>query len=333
MKLTKPQAMAYFARPDRGSAGVLLYGPDQMRIALRRKEVIDALIGPDGATEMRLTRLQGADLRKDKAAATDAIKAIGFFPGPRVVHIEGANDQAGEAVLGALDAWTPGDAQLVVTAGELKPTSKIRKAFESHRAAHAIAIYPDPPGRAEIEASLGRAGVAVPGGNALDHLLALGRDLPPGDFSQMLEKLALYKIGDAAPVTDADIVAVAPASVEADVDDVLLIVSDGRVDQIAPVLRRLIAQGVNATTLCIRALSHFRCLHRAAVDTSGRPQIWGPNRDRMLAQARRLGAERLEAALTVLTDADLSLRSAGAQAPQYAVVERALVRLAMLAQR
>lgn len=53
----------------------------------------------------------------------------------------------------------------------------------------------------------------------------------------------------------------------------------------------------------------------------------------MLRQAQGWGARKLEQALTVLTDTDLSLRSAGQKAPQMALVERALIRLAMLARR
>ena len=43
-----------------------------------------------------------------------------------------------------------------------------------------------------------------------------------------------------------------------------------------------------------------------------------------------IGLGRLEAALTVLTDTDLALRSAGQSAPQMALVERAMIRLAWL---
>ena len=56
-------------------------------------------------------------------------------------------------------------------------------------------------------------------------------------------------------------------------------------------------------------------------------------RDRMIAQARKWGPHKLETALTVLTDTDLQLRSAGQHAPALALVERALIRLSMLAAR
>ena len=167
----------------------------------------------------------------------------------------------------------------------------------------------------------------------MTQLMDLARALEPGDFRQTLEKLSLYKRGDDTPINGEDIAACAPTSVEAEVDDVLMVVADGDAQRIGPVMQRLAAQGANPTTLCIGAMRHFRTLHRAAVDTTGRPQIWGPNRDRMLAQAKRWGPAKLETALGVLTDTDLSLRSAGATAPSMALVERALIRLAMLGRR
>ncbi|MEM6306921.1 MAG: DNA polymerase III subunit delta, partial [Pseudomonadota bacterium] len=110
MKLTGAQAAGYADAPDPGKAGVLVYGADAMRVALKRQALIKALIGPDGEGEMRLTRIQGTDARKDKAMITDALKAVGFFPGPRAVLVEQVTDQAADSVLGGLADWAPGDA-------------------------------------------------------------------------------------------------------------------------------------------------------------------------------------------------------------------------------
>jgi DNA polymerase-3 subunit delta len=50
----------------------------------------------------------------------------------------------------------------------------------------------------------------------------------------------------------------------------------------------------------------------------------------MQRQARNWGTQRLEAALAMLMETDLTLRSSSA-APQMAVMERALIRLSRMA--
>lgn len=341
MKLSPRDAPAYFARPDPDKTGLLIYGTDAMRVALKRQEVIAALIGPQGEEEMRLTRIPAGDLRKDPAMLMDAVKAQGFFPGPRVAFVEDANETVAPVVTAALEDWQPGDAQVVVTAGSLKATSKLRKLFEGHRNAYAAAIYDEPPGRAEIEAILLKAGLRDIPREAMADLNALARALDPGDFRQTMDKLALYKRGDDMPLSAEDIAACAPVSVEADLDDVLHLVAEAKPGEIGPVMKRLRAQGVQPVGLCMAANRHFRTLFVAASDPGGpgqgiarvRPPVFGPRRDRMQRQAAHWGAAKLEEALGVLTDTDLRLRSAGQTAPDMALVERALIRLATLAQR
>ncbi|MCU9836209.1 DNA polymerase III subunit delta [Ruegeria sp. WL0004] len=338
MKLSPREAEGYFAKPDAGRTGLLIYGGDAMRVALKRQQVIAALLGPNGEEEMRLTRMAGGDLRKDPAQLVDAIKAVGFFPGPRVTFVEDCPELSSPAVLAALEDWEPGDAQIVVTAGQLKATSKLRKGFEAHPNAYAVGIYDDPPSRAEIERMLAQAGIRDVPPEPMSVLANLARELGPGDFTQTLEKLALYKLNDAAPLNLEDITDCAPRSTEAGLDDLLNVVAEGKMDAVGPLLRRLQAQGTNATGLCIAATRHFRTLYACASDPGGpgqginrlRPPVYGPRRDRILGQAQTWGARRLETALTVLTDTDLALRSAGQSAPQMPLVERAMIRLAML---
>ncbi len=339
MKLSPREAEGYFARPDPKKTGLLIYGADAMRVALKRQQMLAALLGPGADEEMRLTRLPAADLRKDPAQLLDAVKAVGFFPGIRAVLVEDATDTATPAITAALAAWQEGDAQIVVTAGQLKATSKLRKAFETHTQAYATGIYDDPPSRAEIERILGAAGIREVPNDSMLVLTDIANEIGPGDFSRMIEKLSLYKHGDSATLSLEDINAVAPQSTEAALDDLLNVVAEGRSAEIGPVLRRLQAQGTNAVSLCIGATRHFRTLYAIAGHPGGpaqgigslRPPLYGKRRDRMLRQAQGWGAQKLQNALTILTDTDLQLRSAGQSAPAQALTERALIRLAMLA--
>ena len=340
MKLSGRDLAAFVSRPDPEVPGLLLFGGDAMRVALKRQDLVKALVGPEGEAEMRLVRLGPPDLRDEPSRLADEIKAVGFFPGQRAVVFEGAADAQAPKVADALEAWAPGDATLVVTAGQLSPRSALRKLFEGHKAAMAAAIYDDPPGRDEIERTLkaaGLKGIERDAGAALDEL---ARTLDPGDFRQTVGKIALYKLGDETPLTAGEVAALAPASGETEMDDVLNVTAEAEVARIGPLMSRLESQGVTPVSLCIAATRHFRTLYAAAADPGGpgqgiarvKPPVFGPRRDRMRRQAQDWGAPKLESALQILTDTDLGLRSA-ARAPQMAVMERALIRLAMLGRR
>ena len=334
MILKGVEASRYCAKPDPGRAGLLIFGADAMRVALKRQEAIAALIGPEGEGEMRLTRMSGADLRKDGSLLLDAIKATGFFPGPRVAFLEDATDGLADSIATALKDWKPGDAQIVVTAGNLTGKSALKTLFEKHPTAICIGLYDEPPGREEIEAALQKAGLVNIDREAMTDLTTLARALDPGDFRQTLEKIALYKWGDATPLTPADVAAMAPATIEAEVDDLISAVAEARTDAIGPFFRRLEGQGTLPVTICIAALRHFRILHAAACDPQGpgagiqKARVNFKQKDAMGRQAGQWGTRALETAVALLLETDLTLRSAS-RAPGMAVMERALIRIAM----
>ncbi len=321
-------------------AALLIFGADAMRVALKREDIIAGIIGPNGEEEMRLTRIPAAELRKDGALLADAIKAQGFFPGPRVAFVEDATDALAKVIAPALDDWRQGDAQVVISAGALRKGSALRKLFERKPGRRALGLYDEPPSRIDIEADLKRAGMGAVSAEAMTDLLALSRTIGPGDLRQTIEKLALYKLGDDTPLSPEDVAALSPASTEAALDEVLHASAEGRAGDIGPVLRRLSAQGVQPVGLCIGATRHFRTLFTAASDPGGpgqginraRPPVHFKSRDRMVRQASKWGAQRLERALELLVDTDLQLRSAD-RAPQMALMERALIRLAMMGGR
>lgn len=337
MLLKGAEIARYLTRPDPTRPALLIYGQDAMRVALKRGEAVAALAGADAQAEMRLVRMDGADLRRDGAALLDEIKAVGFFPGQRVVLVEDAADTAAPAIAAAIGAWAHGDAVIVVTAGALARTSALRKLFEPHPAAVCAPVYDDPPGEEEIARWLSDAGLRAVPPAAMRDLSALARALDPGDFRQLVEKIGLYKYGDDTPLTPDEIAALAPASVEADVDQLIAAAADGEAAALGPLMRRIETQGIAPVTICIAAMRHFRALHLAASDPGGaqaglgrvRPPVFGPRRDRMARQAQHWGMRALEDAVHQLIETDLTLRSSS-RAPAMAVIERALIRLAMM---
>lgn len=338
MNLKGADANRYLARPNPAHAGLLIFGADPMRVALKRQEAVAALVGPEGEAEMRLTRISAADLRKDPALLADAVKAVGFFPGPRVALVEDATDGLVETISAALKDWKPGDAQITVTAGGLTAKSTLKALFDKHPQAVCIGLYDDPPSRQEIEEQLRRAGLSSIDREAMTDLFALAQALEPGDFRQTLDKIALYKFGDSQPLTAAEVDAMAPATIEAEVDDLVMATADGRDVDVGRLMRRLEGQGVAPVTICIGALRHFRTLHLAATDPGGagagiqKARVNFRQRDAVLKQVSLWGVNRVEQALAMLVDTDLTLRSSS-KAPAMAVMERTLIRLARMVGR
>lgn len=337
MKLAPRNAAGFLDRPDPACPGILIFGADPMRVAERRKRLIAAQIGPSGAGEMRLDQIEGGALRKDAAQVLDALKARGFFDGPRAVLVEGATDQAAPALEAALQDWTRGDALLVVTAGALKPNSKLRKLFEGHRTALCLAVYDDPPGREEIARWLAGEGLAEAPSDALRELVTLGQTLEPGEFRQTLTRIALYKLGDPAPLTLDEIATLAPPAPEAEIDALVAAVAGGARGQIAPLVARLSGQGAAPVTICIALIRHLRLLHRLTGDPAGpqraierlRPPLNFRLRDRVLAETRGWQPARLDEALAEAVALDFALRSSS-PVPARALTERVLIRIAGL---
>ncbi|MDB9727028.1 DNA polymerase III subunit delta [Amylibacter sp.] len=337
MKLAGDKANNYFSNPDANHTSILIYGADSMRVALRRQELLKSLIGDSAEEEMRLTRVSGSDLRKDPALLLDGLKASGFFPGLRAVFVEDATDTIAPIIDKAMQDWQKGDAFLVLTAGQLNVRSKLRKTIENNNNSVAIGIYNDPPNEKEIISIASKHNLNNFDSDAKKELIALGKSLDPGDFQQTLEKLSLYKYKDDSVITSSDIQSCAPVTIDAALDEAINIIADARSDEVGPMLNRLFGQGTNPTTLCIAATRHFRNLHSAAAHPSGpdvalsraRPPVFGQRKDRMVRQARGWGGIRLEKALGVLINTDLSLRSSS-KAPAQAILERSFIRISMM---
>lgn len=336
MLLKGAEIARYLARPDPSRPGLLIYGQDAMRVALKRAEAVRALVGEKADEEMRLTRMGGAGLKKDPAQLIDAVREVGFFPGPRVVLVDDAPDSAADAVRAGLEGWRAGDAVIVVAAGALSKSSALRKLFETHGQAVCAPVYDDPPGEDEITRWLAEAGLAEVPRDAMREMMVLARALDPGDLRQTIEKIGLYKHGDPTGLTPEEIALLAPATIEADLDELIHTVAERREADFGALMRRIAGQGMAPVTICIAALRHFRALHLAAADPAGpgvalaraRPPVFGPRRDRMARQAQAWGVGPLEEAVHALLATDMTLRSS-TRAPQMPLVERVLLRLVM----
>ena len=341
MKLNPRELSKLVEKPDPTLAAVLFYGSDTMRVALKRQEYLENLLGPNAEQEMRLTRFIGDDILKDRTAVFDAVKSVGFFPGQRAVLIENTSDKTSKIIIECIEAWNKTDAHIVVTSGLLRPTSQLRKAFETFQNTIAAPIYDNPLTEMEIKTELTRAGIQINDPAIMDALYNLSKELEPGDFRNTLEKIYLYKLSDKSPLTAKDISMCSPISAEANLEEIIHAVSGGNIKKINHILNRLEAQGVQPVTLCLSFQRHFKLLlnlkNHAGTPleaiSSYKPPIFGPKRNAIITQLKLWNEETLKRALSFFVELDLDLRSANSRYPSLAITERVLIRVAMIARR
>ena len=338
MKLTNRDIVSFFKSPPKGMTGVLIYGNDPMRVADKRQQLTQSLLGPNADKEMRLARISRENLKKTPEQAIDLCKAQGFFPGARALLIEDANETITETIFKAIDAWKDGDATIIVTAASLKPSSSLRKFFDQGKKIFSVAIYSNPITKFEVEKIVAESGLQNVTQESLTQLATIASELQPGDFKQSVEKLALYKLNDETPVSYQDIINCTPASNEADIDEILNIVVAGNEFKVSQIIGRLRSQGILPVTLIIAATRHFKALFSIISNPGGvsagasalRPPVFGPRKDALAKQAQDWGAAKIKIAIKILIATDLQLRSSNQRAPQMALVERLFIRIAML---
>ena len=337
MKLKNRDLTAFFESPPNGIAGVLIYGSDHMRVADKRRKLIQSLLGPKADEEMRLSKISKDNLKKSPEQAIDLCKAQGFFPGQRALLIEDANETLTDIIIKAIDEWKDGDAIIIITSGPLKPASNLRKFFEQHKNTVSAPIYENPMTKSEIGNMISEFGLKNITQDSFTYLSQIALQLEPGNFKQMIEKLALYKLNDQTEITHQDISNCIPISNEAQIEEVLKVVLSGNHSKISQIVNRLRSQGVLPITLVIAVARHFKVLYSIATNPKGpdtgasalRPPVYGPRKENLINDAKKWGPEKIKGAIKIITATDLQLRSPNQQAPQMALVERLFIRLAL----
>ena len=341
-KLAAAKTRAYLKKPDPAHHAMLLYGPDATQISARRDEALRALLG--GATDdpFRFMRLEADAVRRDPALLADEVNGMSFGGGDRVILLAGAADGTTAAIGAALETMA-GGAVLIVTAGQLAASSKLRKLFEGAGNAVALPFYPAEGAALETEfsAMLGALGAPPVGPDARAALGDVLAGFQFGEAERFAETLALY-VADEDEVTAEAVLACAPPAAEADFDTAIQAVAQGRPRAIPSLVDRLDGQGASLPGL-IRVLAlYFQRLHRAqaTMDAEGidagaamrklRPPIFWKLQDTFSAQLRAWPRGAVEEALAQIGGLEADLRS-GRTFPERALIERALMRIAMTA--
>ncbi len=346
MKISTGQAQRFIGKPDPAVRAVLVYGPDGGLVRERIEALLRSVV-EDPNDPFRVAELDAAALRDDPARLADEAAALALTGGRRVVRIRGAGDGLSDQFKAFLSD-PPGEALILLEAGELPARSSLRKVFEAARNAAALACYHD-AGRdlsEVIEKALATAGlVASP-----DALAYLGANL--GADRQLtrreLEKLVLYKgspaEGDPATrrVELADVQACIGDSSELTLENIAFAVGDGDLQGIERGLTRSLQEGAQPISVLRGVARHFQRLHLVVGQLKRgvrvedalkrlRPPLFWKTADRFRGQAARWDAPALATALESLLTTEAACKRTAS--PVQALVSRALLQIAANAPR
>ncbi len=326
----------FLSKPNHAFRVVLLFGDDEGLVSERARRFADAVAGADPFGRVRLDMDMIAD---DPGVLTDEANAVPLFGGRRAITIGVAgNRQIAPALEAVLDT-PPADSWVIVTAGELRKSSPLRRLCETHEAAAVIPCYADDERGLDrvIDEETVRAGLTIADDarDALKRLIGADRRVSRSEVA----KLCLYA-ADAGTITVDDVGAVIGDAAAFAVDETVDMMALGDSAALDRGYRRLIASGTPGFVVAGAALRHFNFLEKArfAYDEGtpakqlverARPPIFFKRQADVVRQIPLWPRRRLERALSGLDQAMLDSRLHGSISDQ--VIGQALQLVAALA--
>jgi DNA polymerase-3 subunit delta len=324
-KLDARRAAAALAEPASWRC-ILLHGDDPGLARERSAVLVKAVIG--GPDPFRLADIPREAAAREPGLLAAEMSAMALTGGRRVVVVRDATDGVAPGVKAALAA--PGDALLVIEAGELQTRGKLRALLEASPQAAVIACYRErgPELVATLRTLLAEAGVSADPA-ALDELASrLGEDRML--LRREVEKLALY-VGAGGRATAEDVLACAGDGSALDLEEALMAATAGEVALADRALESSMAEGGSAVGLLRAALRHVQRLHLAASGVAPealRPPVFFRHKPAFDRALRLWPAPALAAAATALRDAERRAKSGSAARP---MPDAALAKAAVLA--
>lgn len=345
MKIQTRDIERFVQSPDPACRAFLVYGPDEglvrERAAILGKQVVEDLSDPFNVID-----LPGALIEDDPARLADELAAMSMMGGRRLIRIRDGAEKAVTMIEDALKTVHATDKSadnvLVIEAGDLKPSSKLRSLFEKMKDGAAIPCYADDAGNLSriLAQDFSVQGLKID----RDALMSLSAKLV-GDRAlarSMVEKIITYKgIGDGTVTLD-DVLACTEDSSLLYIDDLTRAAFSGDSVTAGIMLQRLFQEGINPVGILRGLQNHCKKLLfvKALVEdgdnqTSAmkklRPPLFFKAEKDFIAHLNLWTAARLKTLLEQLTDTEAECKTTGAMAET--ITDRLVFRISFQAQK
>lgn len=344
MKIPAGKADQYTNKFAFDVVAVLLYGPD-VGLVSERAEIISKQVVEDLNDPFACINISADRLKEETSAVLDEYCSFGLMGGRKLIRIKNGDNAATKAIKNLSESGEvkPGQALVIVTAGDLTPKSSLRQLFESAKNLSAVPCYVDDPQALQriVATRLNEAGYKF------------SHDIPAyiaqhcqGDrliIKQEIEKLSLY-MGDKKDITMDDVQASVGQVTESTLDDICHAVADGNYTLAEKHYSKAINQGIVPVAV-LRTLERYflrikkvRSKMKSGIDQekamqSLRPPIFFKNKSTFNRHLASWGknSKKLDIALDVLYKAEVYTKKTGSL-PEL-IGGRCLMKLSQLGKR
>lgn len=334
MKLRPHEITAQLKSLNPNVRFALVFGPDGGLVDERAKRLIAQII-KDPSDPFLFSEIAIESIKSDPTLLADEASQPPLTGDRRVIRV----DRTDDAVLSSLDTIVEGPEPhnfVVLTAGNLSASSKLRKHAESAEKAIAIPCYSDSKETVDIlvDQILGANELRI-AADAKHYLIQhLGSDR--GISRAEIEKLALYKSGHGL-ITLEDVTTLIGDTAALTLEKVAESTLDGLSEQCDTEYQRALSAGIAPIAVIRIVLSRLDKLHRAALKKQQgyssadalshlRPPVFWKDKPGFERQLNKWTPALLETAIKLMLDAEVECKTS--HIPAEEACGRALLRLA-----
>lgn len=328
----------FIKNPPPDISGILIYGPNEARIADISEQIVKSIIGSLD-DPFNLVFLNESQFKEFPGVLRDEMLSLSFTGDRKVIWIKDPGTAFTRQFTGLFDE-SLSDNLLIVQTGQLSKSASIRKQFESSKQATSIPCYEDTPRDliTLINAKVGSENKTISTTTASLLIESVGPDRAL--LLSELEKLLNF-CADSAEITANDVEALSSDPLTSNLDEICDLAFTGNVNGCTSKFRQLSASGIQGPQIINMLSNHLTRLQKFRVDLdkgqnadtlikSARPPVFFKRQPSVKRQLAIWSSPMLKNALAIMFDAILLTRQNADLADS--ICERALITLSKKAQ-
>jgi len=330
----KPDALSRLSATDlRRYNGLLLFGPNWDLVQRLKTIVVQNLL--DGIDGAEIVRLATSDVESEPGRLLEELQGISLFASFKIVVLESVSQVAQrECIAAASLGWQ--DAFLVLTSGDLKKSSPLRKEYEASPGLLAVVCYEQSAQELALVVRNRLAGFGIT--SSPDVCLAVVEGVAGNAalLESEVDKLVNYA-GQYGQLTLEQVEAVCTVSRSSSFDRVVDLAFGGQVEGALAGLRELHSEGAAASGSLIALCNHLLMIsemvnaagdpRRAeAVVKEWRPPVFWKRQPVIADHVRRLHKVDVTSLIDALSSATATARKS--HQIEWPVLERVVLALA-----